>query len=393
VGPLPSEGLALGAAASGRVLARAVVAAVRLPPFANSGMDGYAVLAADITTLPTRLPVRGEMAAGMAPDAVSVGEGSCAKVMTGAPLPRGADAVVPYEWTDRGAEVVTIHERPQLGHAVRAAGEDLVPGDLVLPAGHRLRPTDLAACAASGAAEVVVGRRPRVAVVTTGNELRPPGTTLGPGQIFDTAGVALEALVADAGGVVVERRTLPDDPLGVERGLAELAAASDCLLTVGGVSVGDHDHVRDAVQRLGRLDLWRVAMRPGRPLAVGSIGSTLVLGLPGNPVSACVTFLLFAAPALLALQGASRTGPATVPARLLEAVEKPEGLETFHRCVLEPGSHASGWLPGARLTGAQGSGITRSLALADGLVVLPAEGASVPEGTPVAVILLARPGA
>ncbi len=383
--PLASETVPLDAAACGRVLAQPLVAGQRLPPFANSGMDGYAVRVADLAALPARLPVIGEMAAGMAPDAVTVRPGSCAKVMTGAPLPAGADAVVPYEWTDRGADVVTIGQRPGIGNAVRLAGEDLEPGDRILEAGHRLRPTDLAACAASGVASLVVARRPRVAVLTTGDELRPPGSLLGPGQIYDTAGVAVEALVAEAGGTVTARRTLPDAPEAVEAALVGLAAQADLLLTVGGVSVGDHDHVRDAIRRLGRLDLWRVAMRPGRPVAVGSIPPALVIGLPGNPVSACVTFILFAAPALLRLQGASKTEPPAVPAVLLETVEKPQGLETYHRCVVEPG--ASG-LPGARLTGAQGSGITRSLALADGLLVLPREGAEVRAGTQVQVILL-----
>ncbi len=386
--PLPSERVALTADVTGRVLAAPVVAGVRLPPFANSSMDGYAVRVADVARVPCRLPVVGEMAAGMAPRAVTVAPGTAAKVMTGAPLPQGADAVVPYEWTDRGGGTVTIHQRPDPGHAVRAAGEDLEPGDPVLPAGHRLRPTDLAACAAAGVDALVLHRAPRVAVVTTGDELRPPGSRLRPGEIFDTAGLALEALVHAAGGVVAERGTLGDDPEQVAVALAAMAARVDCLVTVGGVSVGDHDHVRATVERLGRLRLWRVAMRPGRPLAVGRLGEALFLGLPGNPVSACVTFLLFAAPALLALQGADRPGPPTLPAMLAHPVEKPEGLETFHRVTWDPDPDAATGLPRVRLTGAQGSGITRSLALADALVALPADGAVIPAGARVDVIPL-----
>ncbi|HUY98518.1 MAG TPA: gephyrin-like molybdotransferase Glp [Verrucomicrobiae bacterium] len=385
---LDSERVALTARLVGRVLAAPVVATVRLPPFANSGMDGYAVRAADVGELPCRLPVVGAMAAGMAPDAVAVAAGTAAKVMTGAPLPQGADTVVPYEWTDRGREWVTIRERASLGHAVRAAGEDQQPGAIVLNAGHRIRPTDLAACAASGTDGLTLARAPRVAVITTGDELRPPGSRLLPGQIFDTAGLALEALVERAGGVVTRRLSLPDDLERVVAELRETAAAVDCVVTVGGVSVGDHDHVRTAVERLGRLHLWRVAMRPGRPLAVGTLGSALFLGLPGNPVSACVTFLLFGAPALLALQGASRPGPETMPAVLGEEVEKPEGLETFHRVVRDPEPDPVSGLWRVRPAGAQGSGITQSLALADALVALPAAGTVVPRGALVQLIPL-----
>ena len=382
---LPTERVPVAGDAAGRVLSQAVEAMVLLPPFANSAMDGYAVRAADIPRVPWRLPVRGEMRAGMAPGAVVVEPGSCAKVMTGAPLPEGADAVVPYEWTDRGSEEVLIHERPRRGNAVRRAGEDLSPGQAVLPAGHRIRPTDLAPLAASGTGELAVGRRPRVALITTGDEIRRPGSALQPGEIYDTAGPALEALLAAAGGELVLRETATDDPRQVEAALLRAAGEADVLVGVGGMSVGDHDHVRATVERLGRLAFWRVAMRPGRPIAFGSLDSAVFLGLPGNPVSACVTFILFGAPAMLAMQGAAHPEPPTQPAELLEDVEKPEGLETFHRAVLRP---RPGKVPGVRLAGNQSSGATLSLARADCLVVLPARGVTVPRGTAVDVIPL-----
>ncbi len=381
----PAENVPVAGGAAGRILSSAVEARVLLPPFANSAMDGYAVRAADIARVPCRLPVRGEMRAGMAPGSVRVEAGACAKVMTGAPLPDGADSVVPYEWTDRGLEEVLIHERPRRGNAVRRAGEDLSPGQAVLAAGHRIRPTDLAPLAASGAGELAVGRRPRVALITTGDEIRPPGTDLQPGQIYDTAGPALEALLGSAGGELVLRESATDDPAEVQEVLLRAAAEADLLIGVGGMSVGDHDHVRATVERLGRLQFWRVAMRPGSPIAFGSLDSAVFLGLPGNPVSACVTFILFGAPVLLAMQGAVQPEPQTHPAELLDDMEKPEGLETFHRAVLRP---RAGKMPGVRLAGNQSSGATLSLARADCLVCLPARGVTVPRGSVVQVIPL-----
>ncbi len=382
---LEPELLPLEAAVAGRILREPVQAQVVLPPFDNSAVDGYAVRLPDIPRAPVRLPVRGEMAAGMKPGAVRVEPGSCTKVMTGAPIPAGADAVVPYEWTDRGETEVLIHERPRKGNAIRKAGEDLSPGDQILPRGHRIRPTDLAPLAASGVAELHLGRRPRVALLTTGNEIRPAGTRLQAGEIYDTAGPALEALVAEAGGQVTRRATSSDDAEEVELQMLALARESDLLITVGGVSMGDHDHVRETVSRLGHLRLWRVAMRPGRPIAFGELEDCIFLGLPGNPVSASVTFVLFGAPCLLAMQGAERPEPATQLAELLEDVDKPEGLETFHRAVLRA---RSGQIPGARLAGNQSSGATLSLARADAILVLPARGARVPQGTIVDYIPL-----
>lgn len=385
IAPLGAEEVPVDGRAAGRVLAGDVVAEVLLPPWDNSGMDGYAVRAADVGQVPLRLPVVGEMAAGMAPGTVGIVAGTCAKVMTGAPLPGGADTVIPYEWTDRGETEVLIRERPELGNAVRRAGEDLSPGDLILARGHRLRPTDLAPLAASGRGTVSVARRPRVAVVTTGDEIQPPGTTLGPGEIYDTAGPALEALIAAAGGNLQLRLRVGDDPDQVEQVLRQAAAAAELVVTVGGVSVGDHDHVRATVERLGRLRLWRVAMRPGRPIAFGEMDGSLFLGLPGNPVSATVTFILFGASCLLALQGASATAPLTQFAELLEEIEKPEGLETFHRAELRPRPHQ---LPGVRLAGSQSSGATLSLARAEALLVLPAPPAKLEQGAVVEIIPL-----
>ncbi|MGA8428032.1 MAG: molybdopterin molybdotransferase MoeA, partial [Candidatus Dormiibacterota bacterium] len=224
---LATEQIAIDGMAANRVLTADLVAQVLLPPWNTSAMDGYAVRAQDVQRVPLRLPVVGEMAAGTPPGTVTIGAGSCAKVMTGAPLPDGADAVVPYVWTDRGATEVLILETASKGNAVRQAGEDLSPGDPILAAGHRLRPTDLAAVAASGLATIEVSKRPRVAVVTTGDEIRPAGSHLKPGQIYDTAGPALEALIASAGAELTLRLRVGDDPQLVEAALAQAAAVSD----------------------------------------------------------------------------------------------------------------------------------------------------------------------
>jgi molybdopterin molybdotransferase len=382
---LATEQIGIDGSAAHRVLAADVVAQVLLPPWDTSAMDGYAVVAKDLLKVPLRLPVVGEMAAGTPPGTVAIRSGNCAKVMTGAPLPEGADAVVPYEWTDHGATEVLILQTALHGNAVRSAGEDVSPGDPILSARHRLRATDLAAIAASGLATIEVGKRPRVAVVTTGDEIRSAGSRLEPGQIFDTAGPALEALISSAGGELTLRLRVGDDPQLVEAALVEATATSDVVVTVGGVSVGDHDHVRATVERLGKLRLWRVAMRPGRPIAFGELSDSVFLGLPGNPVSASVTFILFGAPCLLAMQGASRPEPPTEQAELLQQIDKPEGLETFHRAVVQA---RAGRLPGVRLTGTQSSGATISLARADALLVLPAKGTRVERGTVVKTIPL-----
>jgi molybdopterin molybdotransferase len=330
------------------------------------------------------LPVRGESRAGAVP-AHGLEPGTAMRIMTGAPLPEGADTVVRHEDTDDGRETVAVRIAAPHGASVRLAGEDMRAGDEVLTAGRRLRSGDLAACAALGQVWLEVGRRPRVAVLSTGDELVEPEREPGPGQIVDSNAVSVSAAVREAGGDPVRLGIARDTVDDLRRHLEE-GARCDLVVTSAGVSVGDHDHVRDVVEEMGSLDLWRVAMRPGRPLAVGSVRGVPFIGLPGNPVSSQVTFELFARPAILALQGASQPHRPRSVARTLEPMDKPEGLETFHRGILE--RDADGGPPGVRLTGAQGSGILRSMVLADCLVALPAAGSRVPEGTLVEIIPL-----
>jgi molybdopterin molybdotransferase len=385
--PLRSERVPL-ADALHRVLAAPVVSRRTLPPFANSAMDGYAVRAEDIAEAvpegPVRLPVTGESRAGSVPSR-RLEPGAAMRIMTGAPLPEGADTVVRHEDTDNGREIVAIHVAAGHGTNVRAAGEDMAVGDRVLAPGRRLRAGDLAACAALGEVWLEVARRPRVAVLSTGDELVEPEREPGPGQIVDSNAVAVAAAVREAGGDPVRLGIARDTLVDLRRHLQE-GTRCDLMVSSAGVSVGDHDHVRDVVEEMGSLDLWRVAMRPGRPLAVGSVRGVPFIGLPGNPVSSQVTFELFARPAILALQGAARPHRPRGHARTLERMEKPAGLETFHRGILEQA--AGGGIPGVRLTGAQGSGIMRSMVLADCLVVLPAAGGEVVAGTVVETIPL-----
>jgi molybdopterin molybdotransferase len=387
--PLHTERIPLNEAL-GRVLAVPVVSRRTLPPFDNSGMDGYAVFARDTEAAseaqPRELPVAGESRAGMAPGR-ALERGTAMRIMTGAPLPDGADAVVRYEDTDSGRDRVRVSVAVTHGTNVRHAGEDMNPGDEILSAGRRLRPADLAACAALGNPWLEVYRRPRIAVVSTGDELVEVDREPGPGQIVDSNAVAIAAAIREAGGEPVRVGIARDTVVDLRRAFTE-AARCDLIVSSAGVSMGDHDHVRDVVDAMGRMDFWRVAMRPGKPLAVGVVGGVPFIGLPGNPVSSQVTFELFARPAVLQLQGATEVHRRRTAARALEAMEKPEGLETFHRGVLQPPRRGEE-MPGVRLTGPQGSGIMRSLVLADCLIALPAAGSRVEAGAVVEILPLA----
>ena len=384
--PLASERLPL-ALCLGRVLASPLVSDRVVPGFANSSMDGYAVRGADLLgaspSAPVRLPVEGAIAAGSTAAAV-LAPGTAARIATGAPLPEGGDTVVPHEQTDRGDRVVAIHAAAEVGSFVRLAGHDMLPGAVVVEPGRRLRPGDLAACAAAGASELDVACRPRVAILSTGDELVPPGSACRFGQAVDSNAIGLGTAIADAGGEAVALGIVGDTP-GELREALRSAADCDLIVSSGGVSVGEHDHVRDVVDEMGSIDLWRVAMRPGKPVAFGRVGDTPFLGLPGNPVSSLVTFELFARPAILALQGAAYPHRSRFAARLVEDITTPPHLETYIRASLDPGPDA---IPTVRSTESQDSSALVSLARADCLLVIPAESTSVKAGSIVQVIPL-----
>src|SRR5262249_13774248 len=302
---LPAEQVEL-TSALGRVLAADVRAAADLPPFASSAMDGFAVRAADT---PGTLPVVERIAAGTVAARV-LAPGEAMAIATGAPVPEGADAVVPIEYVVNRENSVEIPPPPEVGANGRPRGGDLRAGDPVRGAGTRLGAAQIGAAAAAGSAEVACALRPRAAVVSTGTELRRPGERLGAGQIFESNGFMLSAALASAGASVLPLAAVSDDE-NAHREALRRGLDADVLVTSGGVSVGPHDLVRRIEAELGVEEVfWRVAVKPGKPISFGTRGRTLVFGLPGNPVSSLVCFELFVRPAVLALQGASEPGPA-----------------------------------------------------------------------------------
>ncbi len=369
--PVPVDG------ALDRVLARDVRSAGDVPPFANAAMDGYAVRAGPAGRT---LPIVGESRAG-APARGPAGPDAAIRISTGAAMPAGADAVVPLERAEERDGRVRLDVAAAPGANVRAAGEDMRAGDVVLRAGTPLAPAALGVAVGAGAAAVACARRPRVAVLCTGDELRGPGEPLGPGEIHNSNLVTLAALSARAGAEVVAARRVGDDRDATEAALRDALETVDVLAVSGGVSVGPHDHVKPALAALGVEEVfWRVALRPGRPTWFGRRGERLVFGLPGNPVSAMVTFLLFARPALRALQGAPPDATRERAVLVDQLPRNPERDEAV-RVRLERGEGA----PRAEPTGPQGSHVLTSMLEADGLALVPAGADPLPAGTTVTV--------
>ncbi len=326
VSPLPTETVPL-ASAAGRVLAEAALAAVDLPPFASSAMDGFAVRAADV---PGVLPVEARVAAG-SPSLQPMRAGTAVGIATGGAVPEGADAVVPIELARELDGTVEIDEPASVGAHIRPRGGDVRAGDVVVAPGARLGPTHLGALAAAGVSEVRCARRPRVTVLATGSELRQPGESLAPGQIFESNRTLVGAVLAGAGAVVELEPVVPDEDVAHREAL-ERGLAADALVTSGGVSVGPHDLVRRLEAELGVQEVfWGVAVKPGKPLSFGIRDRTLVFGLPGNPVSALVGSLLFVRPALLALQGAPDPRPAFEVGRATTPLRRNPQRDEFLR--------------------------------------------------------------
>jgi molybdopterin molybdotransferase len=392
VDPLAVEEVPIEAAL-GRVLGTDIASRVTLPPWDNSAMDGYAVRSADVTAPPVRLRVLGEIAAGHAPTQ-QVTAGTALRILTGGMLPGGADAVIPVEDTDAPPgdaalpPSIEIRAPAAPGAHVRRAGSDLREGDRLLSRGALVRPAIVGLLAASGHGSVPAHRRPRVAILGTGDELVPPGQPLGPAQIPDSNGPALAAQARATGADVVSLGVARDDREEILDRLRAGAAQADVVVVSGGVSVGAHDEVKAAFEQLGRIDLWRVAVQPGKPLAFGRAGGTLLFGLPGNPVSSFVTFELFVRPVLRRLAGhADLSGRPRVRARLVDRTSTSPGRRAFLRVRLESDpERPDRWL--ARLAGGQGSHVLSALALADGLAVVPEEVEEVAPGTELEVIRL-----
>jgi molybdopterin molybdotransferase len=392
--PLAPASLELEAA-EGCVLAEDVTAAVSLPSFDNSSMDGYAVHAADVAGAsresPATLRVTGEVAAGDI-GSYRLVPGTAIKIMTGARLPAEADTVVPVEWTDGGAAQVEIYRPAQQGAAIRYVGGDATEGETLLTAGTRMRPMQIAVAASAGRKAVSVRPRPRVVVLSTGDELTEPGTPLVPGRIWDSNSYMIAAAAREAGAVAYRRSVVPDDPSGVLPALEEQLGSADLLITTGGVSMGgEHDVVKEALRELGTVTFRKVAMQPGMPQGFGVIGgggaggvgakkAVPIFTLPGNPVSAYVSFQMFVRPAIAALQGADDLWLTSVQATLTGQVRSPSGRRSYLRGILD----------GPKVTplSGQGSHQIAYLGRANALIIVPERETQLPVGETVEVLVL-----
>jgi molybdopterin molybdotransferase len=371
----------------GRVLAEEVRSDRDVPPFTNSAMDGYAVRAADTGSAslgqPVHLEVLGEIRAGVAPP-TSVRPSTALRIMTGAVMPEGADAVVRVEDTVERDGRVEVRVAVEPGTSVRRAGSDIRRGDVVAERGRVVTPGVIGVLASAGRTSVRTIRRPRVTVLTTGDELRDAGEPLGPGQITNTNRYTLRAALEEAGAEVLDAGVARDVR---EELIARLhsAAATDLIISTGGVSMGAYDLVRALVEEQAAVDFWQVALRPGKPLLVGTIEGRPLIGLPGNPVSTLVGFELFVRPAILKMQGRTDLERPRVTAITEAALSNPPHLEQYFRGV----ARRDGGRVVVRLTGDQGSHVLRSMADANCLIVVPQGTSDVPAGSPVEVIPLA----
>lgn len=379
--PLPEETLPV-AAAHGRVLARDVVAVVALPGFDNSAMDGYAGRWAELggaAERPVSLPVAEDIPAGRT-DVVPLAPGTVHRIMTGAPLPPGADVVVPVELTDGGTGRVEIRDCPAAGTHLRRAGEDIAAGAVALYAGSPLGAAQLGLAAAVGLTELPVRRRPRVLVLSTGSELVAPGEPLAPGQIYESNSLLLAAAVEEAGGIPRRLHFVPDD---VDQFLATVRAelpTADLLVTSGGVSAGAYEVVKDAFSGLGTVEFVKVGMQPGGPQGAGTVDGVPVVTLPGNPVSSFVSFEVFVRPALRRALGHASPGRLRAPARLTRPLRSPPGRRQFLRGRYEGGAVSQ--------VGGPGSHLVAHLARANCLVVVPEDVTELPAGAEVDVVLI-----
>jgi molybdopterin molybdotransferase len=380
VSPLGSESVPL-ARAAGRIVAEEVLAAVDLPPFPSSAMDGFALRSEDT---PGRLPVVANVAAGVpAPRGLEAGEAM--GIATGGVVPDGADAVVPIEHVVHEGNEVEIAATVGHGDNVRPRGSDLRSGDVVVARGVRIGVAQIGALAASGCAEVRCARRPRVAVLATGTELRSPGEPLAPGEVYEANGVLLATSFAAAGADVEHLPAVADDP-AAHRAALERGLEADVLVTSGGVSVGPHDLVRAILGELGvEEDFWGVAVKPGKPLAFGTRGQTLVFGLPGNPVSSLVGAEIFVRPALLALQGAAQAGPTYSLGRAAVAIRQNAHRDEFLRARAVA---SDGGVTLEPVTGQESHMIARA-AVADALLLVPRGDGELPKDSWVRYVPLA----
>jgi molybdopterin molybdotransferase len=366
--------------ALGRILADALVAPIAVPPHANSAVDGYAVHFDDLSRdAETRLRIVGRVAAGH-PLAAPVARGQALRIFTGAPMPPGPDTVLMQEDCRVEGDAVAIRPGIKRGANFRAAGEDVAAGAVVLAAGHRLRPQDVGLAASLGLSQLTVRRRLRVALFSTGDELVEPGQALAPGAIYDSNRYTLAGLLRVTGVALDDLGILPDRLPAIRDALAGAAERHDAIVTSGGMSTGEEDHVKAAVEAIGALHFWRLAIKPGRPVALGQVGRVPFIGLPGNPVAVMVTYLRVARPLLLKLAGAAEVEPTLYRVRAGFGYRKKKDRREYVRAWLEPGP--DGALVAQRFP-RDGAGILSSMVEADGLVELPEEVTTLEPGTVV----------
>lgn len=371
---------------NGRVLAEDVTSSVNLPPCDNSAMDGYALRFDDLASgLP--LELIGKSFAGAPFDGV-VNPGTCVRIMTGAAVPAGADTVVMQENVDAQGESIRINCEVRPGDHIRRCGEDVTEGALLLNAGERISVPHIALLAAAGVGTVTVARKPVIALFSTGDELRQPGEALGKGDIYDSNRIALLAALAQMDLEVLDLGILPDNKQAITDALQRAAQEADAIITSGGVSVGEADYTREVLEELGEIGFWKVAMKPGKPFAFGFLQGTPFFGLPGNPVSALVTFYQLAVPALSVMKGDQWNGPQTLQAKLLKPLKKKSGRTDFQRgvyCTDDSGALV------VEPVGTQGSHILTGLAAANCFIVLARESGSVEAGDRVVIEPLGVP--
>ncbi|VAV91482.1 Molybdopterin molybdenumtransferase [hydrothermal vent metagenome] len=368
------------AEALSRVMAEPAVATGPVPPFPNSAMDGYAVRAGDLSSVPVTLPVNEDVAAGSVPT-LDVVPGTATRIMTGAPMPGGADAVVPVEDTESAdRSTVIINASVGEGTHVRPAGGDVAPGDVVVEAGVRLTARHVAALAGAGIAPVV-SKVPTVALMSTGDEVVEPDTAeLAPGKIRDTNRVLLRAMLADLGVPFVDLGIVGDDTEELRAAYVHAAEVGDVIVSTGGVSMGDFDFVKEILRDTGSVDFWRVAMQPGKPFAFGNVSGTPLFGLPGNPVSTFVSFEQFVRPAILSMMGATKVFRPRIAGIMGEDVQTNDEKEVFLRVLLAEDSNGSFV---AVRSGGQGSNVLSTLAAAEAFAVIPVGVGSLSAGDPV----------
>ncbi|BBM01107.1 gephyrin-like molybdotransferase Glp [Microbulbifer sp. GL-2] len=371
---------------NGRVLAKDVTSGVNLPPCDNSAMDGYALRFEDLASgLP--LELIGKSFAGAPFDGV-VNPGTCVRIMTGAAVPAGADTVVMQENVDAQGESIRINCEVRPGDHIRRCGEDVTEGAPLLNAGERISVPHIALLAAAGVGTVTVARKPVIALFSTGDELRQPGEALGKGDIYDSNRIALLAALAQMDLEVLDLGILPDNKQAITDALQGAAQEADAIITSGGVSVGEADYTREVLEELGEIGFWKVAMKPGKPFAFGFLQGTPFFGLPGNPVSALVTFYQLAVPALSVMKGDQWNGPQTLQAKLLKPLKKKPGRTDFQRGVYR--TDDSGTLV-VEPVGTQGSHILTGLAAANCFIVLARESGSAEAGQQVVIEPLGVP--